>query len=342
MVSRDEDQGAAGEFQVEHPPPLFQDGPAVDERNEDHQRHHNLEESFFLMFEKKQEEQCDHRDRELYQHISPELLRAYADFIFGQKALFNYPPDSWVEVCRTAENDSQFGDNTLLLLRRIPYFDEEMEMLPEETVTVELFGEAKNGLLLLLGECAEKLVPDNEHVAEVLIEIRIVARVVYAVVRGRYQYVFQNAQLADYLRVREKRIKPVDNEHGRDHRGRKADEWQHRPEGRPHHRLEDRNASAGRVIELLARVVYDVKSPEQVDFVAHPVIPIPHQVGCQYERDPDQQRRPDLEQPVIFLDIVVKKEERTGREHINKPLQNAHIHVGNGAVEIEKLASKPL
>jgi len=65
--------------------------------------------------------------------------------------------------------------------------------------------DAVDDLLFLLGERAEHLVPDDQKLAEVLVEIREVDAVVDAMMRGRREIFFKPSEFADELRVMQER-----------------------------------------------------------------------------------------------------------------------------------------
>ncbi len=68
-----------------------------------------------------------------------------------------------------------------------------MKVLPQKTVAFELFGKPVRRGFFFFCKSAEELIPDNEHIAEILVQVRFVTGMMYPVMRRRIEDKFDGS-----------------------------------------------------------------------------------------------------------------------------------------------------
>jgi hypothetical protein len=140
-----------------------------------------------------------------------------------------------------------------------------------QALLLDGFGEAV--LRRLTGKfflkCAENAVPDDKAHAHVLVEILNVARVVHAVVRGRYENVFQPAQFAYVFGMNDNAVNLCDGVHYDNVSRVETDQCKRNEIDETIERLKYRRAEAGGQVEMLRRVVRHMNGPEQTTMMVH-------------------------------------------------------------------------
>ena len=99
-----------------------------------------------------------------------------------------------------------------------------MEVYPQRIPRPRMIVDAVNDFLLFLGKRAEDLVPDDQKLAKIFIQIWKIDAVMYAVVRRRGEIFFKPAELADKFGVVQERDKEVNAAHHVDVKRLKTDE----------------------------------------------------------------------------------------------------------------------
>ena len=148
-------------------------------------------------------------------------------------------------------------------------------------------------------EAAEHAVPDDQQAAVVAVDVRVVHRVVHAVVAGGAEHPVKPAELAHLLGMHPELVEQVDQRHDAKHQRWHA--------GNRHGDVEDpakQGAAAGlaqrgRQVVVLALVVHHVGRPEQGNDVARTVDPVVAEVVKNQRQDdavpggPERQVRVD-------------------------------------------------
>ena len=174
---------------------------------------------------------------------------------------------------------------------------------------------------------AEKLVPDNEEHAHITVQILTVRGVMYAMMRGGHQDVFQPAHLFDELGVDkdapdlrsgiyEDDIHRLETEEGQ---GNKIDETIKR--------LEDRRPEAYREIEMFGGMMGNVYRPEKADLVIPAVQPIVEKIFCQQQQQPIRENIGDRK-PVVLIASGKDQQIDTAEEQIDTAVEQHQVYIG--------------
>ena len=101
-----------------------------------------------------------------------------------------------------------------------------MEMLPKETMTIQLLGQSVYNLYIFsfFYKCSEHLIPNDQHITIVLIQVFRVGSMMQAMVRRRHEKLFKPTPSAESACMNEKWIHSVNDQERRDHYCRKTDE----------------------------------------------------------------------------------------------------------------------
>jgi len=125
-----------------------------------------------------------------------------------------------------------------------------------------------------------------QYAAVVLIEIIVVRAVMHAMMRGSVQYVFERTETFDFIRVNEKlinQIKGVNRDH---HHGRKTQERERSVENPMRDSAKPTLTNGDTQVVVIARMMYDVKVPEEAYLVAEAMKPVVTKIIKQKQHDP--------------------------------------------------------
>src|SRR5690349_19355498 len=100
----------------------------------------------------------------------------------------------------------------------------------------------------------------------------------HTVMTGCNKDVFKYPELSDKPGMYKKRVKSMNQQHTGNHTWWEAYHWQNRPESGAYNSLENSNSRRNRIIEIFTLMMYHMHSPENIDFMSKPVIPIPHKI----------------------------------------------------------------
>ena len=135
--------------------------------------------------------------------------------------------------------------------------------------------EVAGHFLFFLDVGAEQAVEDDQHAAEVGVEILGIARVMDAVARRRVDHVLQPAQLGDPVGMDPELVEQVQEQRRQNDFGCEADQHQRREEERrAGEATEPAEAIGGGEIELVGRVMNRMGRPEPARGVCGAVIPV--------------------------------------------------------------------
>ena len=84
-------------------------------------------------------------------------------------------------------------------------------------------------------------------------------------------------------------------------------------------------------------MVNNMCSPEQVDFMSEPVIPVPGEISADKQRNPHQDRRLYVKNAVTLIEVIIDKEKQACDKRVEQPFGNPYIHICYRIGKIENI-----
>lgn len=163
---------------------------------------------------------------------------------------------------------------------------------------------------------AEQPVEDNQHAAEVGIEIGGIRGVMNAVRRRRVEHIFEPAEFRNPGGVQPELIEQVDGHHRQHHVGLHAEPHERGEEQRRTGKLgQPAKTVGGRQRQLVRRMMHGVIRPEEADRVRGAVIPVVAELLSDEEQE-DRERRVarDRVDPVLPCEVEDRRGQRDRHE----------------------------
>ncbi|MNT59955.1 hypothetical protein D3C71_1594860 [compost metagenome] len=135
----------------------------------------------------------------------------YLNFGSRKDFLFQFVPNFRLYIIGAAKYRPNLVSKSLRTIKRHPYFKKIMKMLPKERIPMNRFGQSiDTGLFfLLINKSSKHFIPNNQNITVVLVQINLIATMMYTVMRWGDKNFFKNPQTTHRLRMRKKWVHTV-------------------------------------------------------------------------------------------------------------------------------------
>lgn len=174
---------------------------------------------------------------------------------------------------------------------------------------------------------AKELVPDDQEHAHVPVEVFAVRSVMYTMMRGSHEDVFQPAHLAYKLGVDKDAPDLRGGIHEDNVQRSEAQERQWNKVNKTVERLEDRRPETNRKIEMLGRVMRDMHCPKKANFMVPAMQPVIKEIFSEQQEQPIGKDIGDRK-PVVPVAGAEDHEIDAAEEQVETAVEQHQVNIG--------------